>query len=80
MEVLKDFAWGYVLDKERLKNGSFFNKAYSDNLLEADRTSFLLLFVDTLANMIAFIFLLFYMLVGDDWVDEEIHIQALPTQ
>jgi hypothetical protein len=33
--VLQDFALrGYVLDKERLKNGSFFNKAYFDNLLE----------------------------------------------
>src|SRR5579862_241884 len=36
--VLKDFAIrGYVLDKERLKNGSFFNKAYFDNLLEEIR-------------------------------------------
>ena len=32
--VLRDFAIrGYVLDKERLKNGSFFNRAYFDNLL-----------------------------------------------
>jgi hypothetical protein len=32
--VLRDFAIrGYVLDKERLKNGSFLNKAYFDNLL-----------------------------------------------
>ena len=38
MRVLKDFAIrGYVLDKERLKNGSFFNKAYFDNLLEEIR-------------------------------------------
>ncbi len=38
MGVLKDFAIrGYVLDKERLKNGSFFNKAYFDNLLEEIR-------------------------------------------
>jgi hypothetical protein len=36
--VLKDFAIrGYLLDKERLKNGSFFNKAYFDNLLEEIR-------------------------------------------
>ncbi len=36
--VLQDFAIrGYVLDKERLKNGSFFNKAYFDNLLEEIR-------------------------------------------
>src|SRR5208337_1876772 len=36
--VLRDFAIrGYVLDKERLKNGSFFNKAYFDNLLEEIR-------------------------------------------
>ncbi len=36
--VLKDFAIrGYVLDKERLKNGSFFNKAYFDGLLEEIR-------------------------------------------
>ena len=34
MAVLRDFAIrGYVLDKERLKNGSFFNKAYFDDLL-----------------------------------------------
>lgn len=32
--VLRDFAIrGYVLDKERLKSGSFLNKAYYDNLL-----------------------------------------------
>ncbi len=32
--VLRDFAIrGYVLDKERLKNGAFFNKEYFDNLL-----------------------------------------------
>lgn len=32
--VLRDFAIrGYVLDKERLKNGSFLNKEYFDNLL-----------------------------------------------
>ena len=32
--VLRDFAIrGYVLDKERLKNGAFFNKAYFENLL-----------------------------------------------
>lgn len=32
--VLRDFAIrGYVLDKERLKNGAFFNKEYYDNLL-----------------------------------------------
>jgi len=36
--VLKDFAIrGYILDKDRLKNGSFFNKAYFDNLLEEIR-------------------------------------------
>jgi hypothetical protein len=36
--ILRDFALrGYVLDKERLKNGSFFNKAYFDNLLEEIR-------------------------------------------
>ena len=36
--VLQDFAIrGYVLDNERLKNGSFFNKAYFDNLLEEIR-------------------------------------------
>ena len=36
--VLRDFAIrGYVLDKERLKNGSFFHKAYFDNLLEEIR-------------------------------------------
>lgn len=38
VSVLKDFALrGYLLDKERLKNGSFFNKAYFDNLLEEIR-------------------------------------------
>lgn len=38
VSVLKDFAVrGYVLDKERLKNGSFFNKAYFDSLLEEIR-------------------------------------------
>lgn len=38
VSVLKDFAIrGYLLDKERLKNGSFFNKAYFDNLLEEVR-------------------------------------------
>ena len=32
--VLRDFdIRGYVLDKERLKNGSFFNEEYFDNLL-----------------------------------------------
>ena len=32
--ILRDFAIrGYVLDKERLKNGSFFGKEYFDNLL-----------------------------------------------
>lgn len=37
-QVLQDFAIrGYVLDKERLKNGSFFNKAYFDNLLDEIR-------------------------------------------
>ncbi len=36
--ILRDFAIrGYVLDKERLKNGSFFNKAYFDSLLEEIR-------------------------------------------
>ena len=38
MGVLRDFAIrGYVLDKERLKNGSFFNKEYFDNLLDEIR-------------------------------------------
>lgn len=38
MSVLRDFAIrGYVLDKERLKNGSFFNKAYFEGLLEEIR-------------------------------------------
>jgi len=32
--ILRDFAIrGYVLDKERLKNGAIFNQAYFDNLL-----------------------------------------------
>lgn len=32
--ILRDFAIrGYVLDKERLKNGAFFSKAYFENLL-----------------------------------------------
>ena len=36
--ILSDFAIrGYVLDKERLKNGAFFNKAYFDSLLEEIR-------------------------------------------
>ena len=36
--VLRDFAIrGYLLDKERLKNGAFFSKAYFDNLLEEVR-------------------------------------------
>lgn len=36
--ILRDFAIrGYVLDKERLKNGSLFNKAYFDSLLEEIR-------------------------------------------
>jgi hypothetical protein len=34
INILRDFAVrGYVLDKERLKNGAFFNKEYFDNLL-----------------------------------------------
>ena len=34
ISILRDFAIrGYVLDKERLKNSSFFNKEYFDNLL-----------------------------------------------
>lgn len=38
VKILKDFAIrGYVLDKERLKNGSFFDKAYFDKLLEEIR-------------------------------------------
>ncbi len=38
VSILKNFAIrGYVLDKERLKNGSFFNKAYFDTLLEEIR-------------------------------------------
>jgi hypothetical protein len=36
--VIRNFAIrGYLLDKERLKNGTFFNKAYFDNLLEEIR-------------------------------------------
>ena len=36
--VLRDFSMrGYVLDKERLKNGVFFNKSYFDDLLEEIR-------------------------------------------
>lgn len=36
--VLRDFSMrGYVLDKERLKNGVFFDKSYFDNLLEEIR-------------------------------------------
>ncbi|HLB59635.1 MAG TPA: virulence RhuM family protein [Bdellovibrionota bacterium] len=36
--ILKDFSMrGYVLDKERLKNGVFFDKSYFDNLLEEIR-------------------------------------------
>jgi len=36
--ILRDFAIrGYVLDKERLKNGSFFSKEYFDDLLEEIR-------------------------------------------
>jgi hypothetical protein len=36
--VLRDFAIrGYVLDKERLKNGAFFNKAYFEDLLSEIR-------------------------------------------
>ena len=32
--VLRDYAIrGYVLDKERLKNGAFFSKEYFENLL-----------------------------------------------
>lgn len=38
IDILRDFAIrGYILDKERLKNGAFFNKAYFDNLLEEIR-------------------------------------------
>ena len=34
INILRDFAIrGYVLDNERLKNGSFFNKEYFDHLL-----------------------------------------------
>jgi hypothetical protein len=36
--ILRDFAIrGYVMDKERLKNGQFFNKEYFDHLLEEIR-------------------------------------------
>ena len=36
--ILRDFSIrGYVLDKERLKNGAFFSKDYFDNLLEEIR-------------------------------------------
>ncbi len=36
--VLRDYAIrGYVLDKERLKNGAFFSKEYFDNLLSEIR-------------------------------------------
>lgn len=36
--ILQDFALrGYVFDKERLKNGAFFDKSYFDNLLEEIR-------------------------------------------
>ena len=36
--VLRDYAIrGYVLDKERLKNGAFFSKEYFENLLVQDR-------------------------------------------
>lgn len=36
--VLRDFSIrGYVLDKERLKNGSFLNEEYFDHLLEEIR-------------------------------------------
>ena len=56
--VLRDFAIrGYVLDKERLKNGSLFNKEYFDDLLEEIREiraserkfkiNFISLFTDT---------------------------------
>lgn len=38
ISVLKDFSMrGYLLDKERLKNGVFFDKSYFDNLLEEIR-------------------------------------------
>jgi hypothetical protein len=38
IDILRDFSIrGYVLDKERLKNGSFFNKEYFDHLLEEIR-------------------------------------------
>ncbi|OGN62285.1 MAG: cell filamentation protein Fic [Chlamydiae bacterium RIFCSPHIGHO2_12_FULL_27_8] len=38
ISVLRDYAIrGYVLDKERLKNGVFFNKEYFDNLLSEIR-------------------------------------------
>ena len=36
--ILRDFSIrGYVLDKERLKNGAYFTKEYFDNLLEEIR-------------------------------------------
>ena len=36
--ILRDFAIrGYVLDKERLKNGSIFNRSYFDTLLDEIR-------------------------------------------
>jgi len=36
--VLKDFSIrGYVLDKERLKNGAFLNEEYFDHLIEEIR-------------------------------------------
>ncbi|KAF5425834.1 MAG: cell filamentation protein Fic [Candidatus Methanomarinus sp.] len=38
INILRDFAIrGFVLDNERLKNGSFFNKEYFDHLLEEIR-------------------------------------------
>ncbi len=38
ISILKDFSMrGYVLDKERLKNGAFLDKSYFDNLLEEIR-------------------------------------------
>lgn len=38
INVIKDFSIrGYVLDKERLKNGAFLDKAYFDNLIEEIR-------------------------------------------
>jgi hypothetical protein len=36
--VLRDYAIrGYMLDRERLKNGAFFNKAYFEDLLAEER-------------------------------------------